>query len=69
MQLLPGGGRRVGAMYSLRAARAALELVGLLGAFGAPRLARAPERLLGPDEEEDDRLRREGPGERRGDGV
>ena len=45
-------------MYSLRAARAALELVGLLDALGAPLLARAPERLLRPDEEEDDRLRR-----------
>ena len=42
-------------MYSLRAARAALELVGLLDALGAPLLARAPERLLRPDEEEDDR--------------
>ena len=35
-------------MYSLRAARAALELVGLLDALGAPLLARAPERLLRP---------------------
>ena len=36
-------------MYSLRAARAALELVGLLGTtLGAPLLARAPERLLRP---------------------
>ena len=45
-------------MYSLRAALAALDVDGLLGAFGAPLLARAPERLLRPDEEEDDRLRR-----------
>jgi len=45
-------------MYSLRAALAALDVDGLLGALGAPLLARAPERLLRPDEEEDDRLRR-----------
>ena len=56
-------------MYSLRAALAALDVDGLLGAFGAPLLARAPERFLRPDEEEDDRLRRERPGECRGDGV
>ena len=56
-------------MYSLRAALAALDVDGLLGALGAPLLARAPERLLRPDEEEDDRLRRERPGECRGDGV
>ena len=43
-------------MYSLRAALAALDVV---DALGAPLLlARAPERLLRPDEEEDDRLRR-----------
>jgi len=42
-------------MYSLRAARAAFDVVGLLDALGAPRLPRAPERLLRPDEEEDDR--------------
>ena len=54
-------------MCSLGAARAALELVGLLG--GAPLLPRAPEALLRPDEEEDNRLRRERPGECRGDGV
>ena len=36
-----------------------LDVVGLLGAtLGAPLLPRAPERLLRPDEEEDDRLRR-----------
>ena len=40
-------------MYSLRAALAALDVV---DALGAPLLlARAPERLLRPDEEEDDR--------------
>ena len=32
-----------------------LDVVGLLGALGAPRLAGAPERLLRPEEEEDDR--------------
>ena len=42
-------------MYSLRAARTALDVVGLLDALGAPLLARAPETLLRPDEEEDDR--------------
>jgi hypothetical protein len=43
-------------MYSLGAARrAALDVVGLLDALGAPLLARAPERLLRPEEEEDDR--------------
>jgi hypothetical protein len=43
-------------MYSLRAALAALDVV---DALGAPLLlARAPERLLRPEEEEDDRLRR-----------
>ena len=66
MQLLPGGGRG-GAMYSLGAARAALDVV--VSTFGAPLLARAPEALLRPDEEEDNRLRRERPGKCRGDGV
>ena len=40
-------------MCSLGAARAALDVV--VSTFGAPLLARAPERLLRPDEEEDDR--------------
>ena len=56
-------------MCSLGAAVAALDVVGSLDALGAPLLARAPEALLRPDEEEDDRLRRERPGECRGDGV
>ena len=40
-------------MCSLGAARAALDVV--VSTFGAPRLPRAPEALLRPDEEEDDR--------------
>ena len=36
----------------------ARDVDGSLDALGAPLLARAPERLLRPDEEEDDRLRR-----------
>ena len=40
-------------MCSLGAARAALDVV--VSTFGAPLLPRAPERLLRPDEEEDDR--------------
>ena len=40
-------------MCSLGAAGTALDVV--VSTFGAPRLARAPERLLRPDEEEDDR--------------